>query len=84
MSIYASTANGAVALKSTGSALTNFFFNVGAARRNPDGIVKTWEEAYLADSKVATAILLWGADFIHAGGFWSVKQKLAARHGILC
>ena len=67
MSIYAQTANGAIALKSTGSALTNFFFNVGAARKNPDGIVKTWEDAYLADSKVATAILLWARDIRHGG-----------------
>ena len=67
MSIYAQTANGAIALKSTGSALTNFFFNVGAARKNPEGIVKTWEDAYLADSKTATAILLWARDIRHGG-----------------
>jgi hypothetical protein len=67
MSIYASTANGAVALKSTGDSLTNLFFNIGAARRNPEGIVKTWEDAYLADSKTATAILLWARDIRHGG-----------------
>lgn len=82
MSIYAPTANGAVALKSTGSALTNFFFNVGAARNNPDGIVRTWEEAYLADSKVATAILLWARDIRHGGAgernvFRTIVKQLA-------
>jgi hypothetical protein len=67
MSIYASTANGAVAMKATGSALVDLFFNIGAARKNPDGIIKNWEDAYLADSKVATAILLWARDIRHGG-----------------
>jgi hypothetical protein len=82
MSIYASTANGAVALKSTGSALTNLFFNIGASRKNPEGVVKNWEEAYLADSKVATAILLWARDIRHGGAgergvFRTIVKQLA-------
>lgn len=82
MSIYAPTANGAVAMKSTGSALVNFFFNVGAARKNPDGIVKNWEEAYLADKEVATAILLWARDIRHGGAgernvFRTIVKQLA-------
>jgi hypothetical protein len=67
MSIYASTANGAVAMKATGSTLVDLFFNIGAARRNPEGIIKNWEDAYLTDSEKATAILLWARDIRHGG-----------------
>jgi hypothetical protein len=80
MSIYAATANGAVALKSTGNALTNFFFNVGAARKNPEGIVRNWEDAYLADSKVATAILLWARDIRHGGAGERAVFRTIVKH----
>jgi len=81
MSIFTQTSNGAVALKSTGSALVNFFFNVGAARDArkavkakgakinpiPKGIVTNFEDAYLANKEVAAAILVWSRDIRHRG-----------------
>jgi hypothetical protein len=67
MSIYSPTANGAVAMKSTGDALVNLFFNIGAARENPTGIVSQWEDAYLADKDTAAAVLLWARDIRHGG-----------------
>lgn len=83
MTIYAPTANGAVAMKSTGDACVNLFFNIGAARKNPTGIVSDWENAYLADSKVATAILLWARDIRHGGAgergvFRTIVKQLAS------
>jgi hypothetical protein len=67
MSIYTQTANGAVAMKSTGDALVNLFFNIGASRKNPSGIVATWEDAYLSDKDTAAAVLLWARDIRHGG-----------------
>ena len=62
-----STTNGAAAFKSTGNNLVNFFFNVGAARRNPIGIKDTFELALAADRKIAAATLLWARDIRHSG-----------------
>jgi len=65
--IYTPTANGAVALKSTGDACVNFFFNAGASRNNPSGLISNFEDAYLADKHLATAILCWLRDIRHSG-----------------
>lgn len=67
MSNRTSTTNGAAAFKSTGNNLVNFFFNVGASRRNPTGIKDTFELALAQDSKIATATLLWARDIRHGG-----------------
>ena len=82
MSIYSPTANGAVAMKSTGDALVNLFFNIGSARKNPTGIVSQWEDAYLADRDTAAAVLLWARDIRHGGAgergvFRTIVKQLA-------
>jgi hypothetical protein len=67
MSNRTSTTNGASAFKSTGSNLVDLFFNIGAARNNPEGIKDTFETALAADTKMAAAILLWSRDVRHGG-----------------
>ena len=61
------TTNGAVAFKSTGNNLVNFFFNVGAARNNLPLAKSSFELAFAQDSTKAAAILLWARDIRHGG-----------------
>ena len=61
------TTNGENALITTGSSLVNFFFNVGAARNNVEGIRRTFATALEVDPVKATAILLWSRDIRHGG-----------------
>jgi hypothetical protein len=62
MSIKTVTANGAATFKSTGDALVNLFFQIGASRNNPDAAKRLFDAAMADDLLKATAILCWARD----------------------
>lgn len=62
MSTKTLTTNGAVTHKSTGDALINLFFTIGAARNNAESAKKLFDDALASDIKKATAILLYCRD----------------------
>jgi hypothetical protein len=79
MSIFTSTANGAVAYKTTGNPLTDLFFNIGASRKNPDGVKSNFDSAMAFDMNKAAAMLLYARDIRHGGaGERSVFRTLFA------
>jgi len=59
MSTKTLTTNGAVTFKSSGAALVNLFFQIGASRNNVDAAKKLFDEAMATDIRKATAILCW-------------------------
>jgi len=67
MSKYTQTANGAVALKSTGSTLVDLFYNIGTARKDTKTVSSIFDVACLQDIDTAAAILLWSRDIRHGG-----------------
>jgi hypothetical protein len=62
MSIKTVTANGAATFKSTGDALVNLFFQIGASRNNVDAAKRLFDAAMADDMLKATAILCWARD----------------------
>lgn len=62
----ARTANGMKALKSTGSALVDLFYNIGAMRGND--IIPLFIAAYVENSNLATRIALWARDIRGGAG----------------
>ena len=62
MSTKTLTANGATTFKSTGDALVNLFFQIGASRNNVDAAKALFDAAMADDTKKATAILCWSRD----------------------
>jgi hypothetical protein len=74
------TTNGMVAFDKTGSKLVDMFFNIGAARNNPN-IVPQFMQAFAEDKLLATKMLFWARDVRGGAGerkvFRDILSKLA-------
>ena len=56
------TTNGMKAYNTTGAAIVDLFFNIGAARNNPAGIKTQFAKAYAEDKTLAARTLFWARD----------------------
>jgi hypothetical protein len=72
------TTNGMPAFTTTGDALVNLFYTIGASRNNPEQAVRQFVAAFAEDKLIASKIAFWARDIRGGAGEREVFRKILA------